>query len=122
VNGVTVQSYWSQQDHACVIPVNLVFEFEVTSIRRSRAGALMSPIDEVAGINHTEKQPFRMTQAEVIAAIDRGDRVFIKRKNGREINVGVHIHFPPWSLQGVRYITTNPKNARADQLLGLPKQ
>jgi hypothetical protein len=122
VNGVTVQSYWSQQDHACVIPVNLVFEFEITSIRRSRAGALMYPIDEVAGINHTEQQPFRMTQAEVIAAVDRGDRVFIKGKNGREVDVKVHIHFPPWSLQGVRYITTSPKNARADQLLGLPEE
>ena len=122
VNGVTVQSYWSQQDQACVVPVNLVFELEITSIRRSRAGALVHPIGEVAGINHTAKQPFRMTQAEVIAAIDRGDRVFIKRKNGREVSVGVQIHFPPWSLQGVRYITTSPKNARADQLFGLPKE
>ena len=83
---------------------------------------MICAIDEVAGINHTAKQPFRMTQAEVIAAIDRGDRVFIKRKNGREVDVRVHIHFPPWSLQAVRHITTSPKAARADQLLGLPEE
>jgi hypothetical protein len=120
VNGVTVQSYWSEQDHACVIPVNLVFELEVTSVRRARAAsALMHPIEEVVGINHTEKRPFRMTQAELIAAIDRGDHVYVSGRNGRKTDVQVHVHFPPWSLQGVRYITTSPKNARADQLLYL---
>lgn len=120
VNGVTVQSYWSEQDHACVIPVNLIFELEVTSVRLARAAsALMHPIEEVVGINHTEKQPFRMTQADLIAAIDRGDHVYVKSPNGRKTDVQVHVHFPPWSLQGVRYITTSPKNARADQLLYL---
>ena len=120
VNGVTVQSYWSQQDQACVIPINLVFEFEITNIRLTRdGGGLMHPIDGVTGINHTAKQPFRMTHAEVIEEIDRGSRVFIKGKNGREVDVAAHIYFPPWSLQGVRYITTNPKNGRGDQLLSL---
>jgi hypothetical protein len=120
INGVTVQSYWSQQDQACVIPINITFVFEITNVSLMRDGAgLMHPIDHVMGINHTADHPFRMTQAEVIAEIDRGSRVFVKGKNGREVDVAAHIYFPPWSLQGVRYITTNPKNGRGDQLLGL---
>lgn len=121
VNGVTVQSYWSQQDQACVIPVNLRFELEVTGIRTARRSALLHPIDELVGINHTEKAPFRMSQAECIHAIDRGDHVFIADRNGRHTDVHVHIHFPPWSLQGIRYITTSPHDPRNDKLLSLPQ-
>jgi hypothetical protein len=119
VNGVTVQSYWSQQDQACVVPVNLRLVLEVTGIRMAARSALLHPIEEVVGVNHTSKEQFRMTQAEVIQAIDRGDDVFVTDEKGRRSQVHVHIHFPPWSLQGVRYITTSPDNPRNDRLLRL---
>jgi len=41
--------------------------------------------------------------------------------DGSRADVRVHIHFPPWSLQGTRYISTNPDNTRADNLLFLPE-
>lgn len=121
VNGVTVQSYWSQQDEACVIPINLVFEFEITNVRRLKGrSALVHPIEELVGINRTEDKPFRMTQDEVIAAIDRGDKFYVAGPNGKKLALEAHIHFPPWSLQGVRYLTTNAKDPRADHLYQLP--
>lgn len=122
VNGVTVQSYWSQQDRACVIPINLVFEFEITNVRRLRgASALAHPIQELVGINRTENVPFRMSQDECIASLDRGNRFYVAGPNGRKLEVEAHIHFPPWSLQGVRYLTTNAKDPRADRLFELPE-
>jgi hypothetical protein len=122
VNGVTVQSYWSQQDDACVIPINLVFEFEITNVRRLRGrSALAHPIEEVIGINRTEDEPFRMTQAECIASIDRGNKFYVAGPNGKKLPIEAHIHFPPWSLQGVRYLTTNAKDPRADHLFQLPE-
>ena len=41
--------------------------------------------------------------------------------SGTQTDVRIHIHFPPWSLQGTRYISTNPDNTRADNLLSLPE-
>jgi hypothetical protein len=121
VNGVTVQSYWSQQDQACVIPVNIRFKLEVTGIRKLRTRALYHPVEEVAGINRTDRTRFRMTQEQLINAIDRGDHVYLLDRDGKEVDVQAHVYFPPWSLQGVRYITTNPANPRADKLLELPE-
>lgn len=122
VNGVTVQSYWSQQDRACVVPVNLVFELEVTNVRRLRGrSALTHPIDELIGVNRTDDVPFRMSQEECIASLDRGNRFYISGPKGRKIDIQAHIHFPPWSLQGVRYLTTNADDPRADRLFQLPE-
>ena len=121
VNGVTVQSYWSQSDQACVIPANLKLEMQITCIHKNPRFDPYHPIREVGGINRTQNIPFRMTQAQCIQSIDRGNHFFVAGPNGREVDVRVHVHFPPWSLQGIRYIATDPDNTRADNLLYLPE-
>ena len=63
-----------------------------------------------------------MTQLQCIQSIDRGNHFFVVDANGDQADVRVHIHFPPWSLQGTRYIATNPDNTRADNLLYLPER
>jgi len=119
VNGVTVQSYWSQIDQACVIPADIPLEMQITCIHKTPRNDPYHPIRQVGGINRTQNIPFRMSQADCIRSIDRGNHFFVTAPNGTQADVRVHIHFPPWSLQGTRYISTNPDNTRADNLLSL---
>ncbi|MGZ6790526.1 MAG: DUF3892 domain-containing protein [Mycobacteriaceae bacterium] len=121
VNGVTVQSYWSQNDQACIIPANIPLEMQITCIHKNPRNDPYHPIRQVGGINHTQNTNFRMTQLQCIQSIDRGNHFFVVDANGDRADVRVHIHFPPWSLQGTRYIATNPDNTRADNLLYLPE-
>jgi hypothetical protein len=121
VNGVTVQSYWSQQDQACVIPVNIPLEMQITCIHKNPRNDPYHPIREVGGTNHTQNIPFRMSQLACIESIDRGNHFYVLGPDGSRADVRVHIHSPPWSQQGHRYIATNPDNTRADNLLYLPE-
>jgi hypothetical protein len=121
VNGVTVQSYWSQSDRACVIPVNLTLEMQITHIHKSPRNDAFHPIRAVAGMNLTQNIPFRMTQQECIASIDRGNHFFVVGSDGSRADVRVFIHFPPWNRQGTRYIATVEDNSKADNLLSLPE-
>ncbi len=121
VNGVTVQSYWSQTDQACVIPADIPLEMEITCVHKTPRNDPYHPIRQVGGINRTQNIAFRISQADCIRSIDRGNHFFVTAPNGTRADVRVHIHFPPWSLQGTRYISTNPDNTRADNLLSLPE-
>jgi hypothetical protein len=121
VNGVTTQSYWSQQDQACVIPANIPLQMQITCINMTPSIDPYPPIREVGGINRTQNIPFRMSQADCINSIDRGNRFFVMGPGGSQADVHVYVHFPPWSLQGIRYIATNPDNPRSDSLHSLPE-
>jgi len=121
VNGVTVQSYWSQSDRACVIPANLQLSMQITCIHKNPRNDPAHPIRTVGGINLTQNIPFRMTQAQCIQSIDRGNQFFVIGADGSRADVRVLIHFPPWGLQGIRYIATVADNSRADNLLSLPE-
>lgn len=121
VNGVTVQSYWSQVDKACVIPANLVLSMQITCIHKNPRTDPAHPIRMVGGTNLTQNIPFRMTQLECIQSIDRGNRFFVVGADGSQAEVKVFIHFPPWGLQGIRYIATVADRSRADNLLSLPE-
>jgi hypothetical protein len=121
VNGVTVQSYWSQSDQACVIPADIPLEMQITCIHKTPRNDPYHPIRQVGGINRTQNIPFRISQADCIRSIDRGNHFFVIAPDVTRADVHVHIHFSPWSLQGTRYIATNPDNTRADNLLDLPE-
>ncbi len=121
VNGVTVQSYWSQSDRACVIPVNLKLEMQITFIHKDPRNDAFHPIQAVGGMNLTQNIPFRMSQKECIASIDRGNKFFVIGADGSRAEVKVFIHFPPWNRQGIRYIATVADNSKADNLLSLPE-
>ena len=121
INGVTVQSYWSQQDKACVIPVDKKLEMEITCIHKMPRNDSFHPIAKVGGINRTENKPFQMTQKEVIQSIDRGNHFFVTNPAGGTIDVKVFVHFAPWDLAGRRYIATVADNTKRDNLLSLPE-
>ncbi|GLH72695.1 hypothetical protein GETHLI_11970 [Geothrix limicola] len=121
VNGVTVQSYWSQSDKACVIPVNIPLTMQITFIHKNPRNDMFHPIRNVGGMNLTQNIPFRMTQQECIASIDRGNKFFVVGADGTRADVRVFIHFPPWHRQGIRYIATVEDNSKADNLLSLPE-
>ena len=121
VNGVTVQSYWSQSDQACVIPAEIPLDMQITCIHKAPRNDPFHPIREVAGVNHTQDISFRMTQADCIRSIDRGNHFFVIGADGTRAEVRVFIHFPPWSLQGTRYIATVADKSHADNLLSLPE-
>jgi hypothetical protein len=121
VNGVTVQSYWSQTDKACVIPVNLVLEMQITHIHKIPRFDPGHPIRSVSGLNLTQNIPFHLTQKECIASIDRGNKFFVVGSDGSRDEVKVFIHFPPWNLQGIRYIATVADQSKMDNLLSLPE-
>jgi len=121
VNGVTVQSYWSQSDKACVIPVNLTLSMQITAIHKNPRNDPGHPIRSVSGMNLTQNAPFTMSQKDCIASIDRGNRFFVVGADGSQAEVKVFIHFPPWNLQGIRYIATVADRSTADNLLSLPE-
>ncbi len=121
VNGVTVQSYWSQIDKACVIPANIPLSMQITCIHKNPRNDIAHPIRSVGGINRTENVPFRMSQLECIESIDRGNSFFVVGADGSRAEVKVFIHFPPWNRRGIRYIATVEDNSKADNLLSLPE-
>jgi len=121
VNGVTVQSYWSQQDKACIIPVEEKLEMEITCIHKNPRNDEFHPISQVGGFNHTENKSFLMSQQDCIRSIDRGNHFFVQNPNGGVAEVRVFIHFLPWSRSGKRYIATVADNTKIDNLLSLPE-
>jgi hypothetical protein len=121
VNGVTVQSYWSQQDRACVIPNNVSVTRQITCISKRFRKDAFHPLSAVGGIDLRTKLQFRMSQKDCIREIDGGNRFFVVGADGSQASVGVLLHFPPEHPEGTRYIATAPDNSKADNLLSLPE-
>jgi hypothetical protein len=123
LNGVAVQSYWSQRDTACIIPLQRPVRKQITCIRKNPRSDIRHPIRAVGGMTVSLKKnvPFLITQSECIRQIDAGDTFFVVDKNGNAAEVRVYIHFPPWNLQGTRYIATVPDASKDDNLLALPE-
>jgi hypothetical protein len=121
VNGVTVQSYWSQQDQACVIPNNLAVRRQITCIRKPFRHDAFHPLGEVGGIDLRTGLPFRMSQKDCIREIDGGNPFFVVGADGSQAPVGVFMHFPPGHPEGTRYIATLGDSSKADNLLSLPE-
>ena len=63
VNGVTVQSYWSNTYGACIIPKFVpVIERQITCIRKHEHGDINHPIRWVSGLDVPSSQAFQMTK------------------------------------------------------------
>lgn len=123
LNGVTVQSYWSAQDNACVVPTPMpVIARQITCI--SKRDELDNPkenIEYVGGVHIPSGFGFRMSQQDVITRIESGEEFFVMAPDGQQAQVIVRTHFPPWAPQGTKYITTAPDDTTTDNLLSLPK-
>jgi uncharacterized protein DUF3892 len=119
VNGVTVQSYWSGADNACVVPVFQPGNWQVTCISKSFRKDAFHPLARVGGIK--DGRPFTLTQKEAIAKIDAGERFFVVGPGG-QVGIDVFLHYPPGhEVFGTRYIATLPDATTADNLLSLPE-
>jgi hypothetical protein len=121
VNGVTVQSYWSQQDQACVIPTNIPVTRQITCIRKRFRRDAFHPLEFVGGSDLRTGLPFQMSQKDCIKEIDGGNPFFVVGADGSRASVGAFIHFPPGHPEGTRYIATVPDASKADNLLSLPE-
>lgn len=120
VNGVTVQSYWSQQDKACIIPVDKKLDMEITCIHKIPRNDRYNHIQSVGGFNHTQNVNFRMSQRDCIASIDRGNNFFVKGPHGN-VPVVVISKVQPDTGLFTRYIATVADDTKADNLLSLPE-
>lgn len=133
VNGISVQSYWSDEDKACIIPIDIpVRHRRVTCIHK---GALaqtpeeerirhLDPhlaISQVSGISLETNTPFVKTQKEAIAEIESGVNYFVIGDDGSRADVIVKMVFPPWEPWGVKCIATIPDDSTEDNLLSLPE-
>lgn len=121
LNGVVVQSYWSQADLACVIPMNVPVRKQITCIHKVPRDDTRHSIQLVGGFTLQTGQAFVMSQLECIIEIDRGNTFFVVGSDGSEAEVKVFIHFPPWQPSGMRYIATVPDASLGDNLLSLPE-
>jgi hypothetical protein len=123
LNGVTVQSYWSQVDNACIIPLQRSVRKQITCVRKIPRNDPHHAIRYVGGVTVSLKnnESFLISQGECINQIDQGDTFFVVGPDGSQAEVKVYLHFPPWGLQGIRYIATVPDNTKTDNLLSLPE-
>jgi hypothetical protein len=123
LNGVTVQSYWSAQDNACVVPTAVpVVARQITCIsKRTELDDPKENIQYVGGVHVPSGFGFRMYQRDVITRIENGEHFFVMAPDGQQAQVIVRTHFPPWAPQGTKYITTAADNTTADNLLSLPR-
>ncbi len=122
LDGVTLQSYWSAQDNACVIPMPVAVEArQITCV--AKRDALDDPeenIKYVGGVHVPSGYYFMMDQSEVITRIESGEQFFVEG-GGEKAQVIVKTHFPPWAPQGTKFITTVADDTTADNLLSLPE-
>jgi len=125
-NGVLVNSYWSQEDNACVVPDWVTIRNrQITCIRKNPRVDPHHAIKLVGGTSVESGQPFFVTQEQCIKDIDSGVRYFVVGADGSRADVEVRAWFPPWLPPGVhqasRFIATKPDKSAADNLLSLPE-
>jgi hypothetical protein len=134
VSGVSVSSYWSDEDKACVVPIDVpVKNRQIDCINKGipmtndPAAVRVAHLDPhiaiwaVGGVSLETRQRFSRTQKDVIKDIQQGMNYFVVGKDGSRAKVIVRIVFPPWNAQGVVCIATTPDRSIEDNLLSLPE-
>ena len=122
LNGATVESYWSAEDQACIVPQPEVIDaWQIECFHKKWGDDNPNEnIFYVGGHHRPTGVKFWMAQTEVIARIENGDAFYVVGADGSEAGVIVRTHYPPWAPQGTKYITTAPDNSKEDNLLSLP--
>lgn len=111
LNGVTVQSYWSKIDNACVVPDHIGDDFEVKWIYRPHR------IEWLGGTMGDGTQ-WQMPRQQVMNRIRAGDQFFVKGpQSGDTVLVGIY-YLDATHL----YLATAPDGAADDNLLSLPQR
>jgi hypothetical protein len=111
LNGVTVQSYWSRMDNACVVPDGLHTVYQVQWIYRP------SHIEWLGGIDQ-DGAPWQYTREMVMIHIRAGDEFVVHgSSSGRTSHVGIYYLDAAHS-----YVATNTDGSPDDNLLSLPQR
>jgi hypothetical protein len=123
INGVTVQSYWSKEDNACIVPIPVPVESRQIMCVDKGGRALSDPkhhIAYVGGVHIPSQTPFTMDLIEVITRIDMGQTFFVD-VDGHQARVIVKDDASPWAAKGNKIIATAPDDTKVDNLLSLPQ-
>jgi Protein of unknown function (DUF3892) len=115
LNGVTVQSYWSKSDNACVIPYLTPDSYEVRWISKPSA---IGHIEWFGGVRPDGSQ-WQMARNELMSRVQAGDRFTVHGPvSGKTSTVGIYYRgdvFHP-------YLGTSADGVPDDNLLALPQQ
>jgi hypothetical protein len=115
LNGVTVQSYWSKSDNACVIPYLQPDAYQVHWIYKP------SPIGHIEWFGGTrpDGSAWQMARNEMMARVRAGDRFTVHGPvSGKDSVVGIYYRgdiFHP-------YLGTSADGVLDDNLLSLPSR
>jgi hypothetical protein len=113
LNGVTVQSYWSAIDNACVIPDRVGDDFEVTWIYRPNR-------IEWLGGTMGNGTPWQLPRAQIMTRIRAGDQFFVRSiQPGSTAKTLVGIYYLDKTHP---YLATAPDGTTQDNLLALPQR
>jgi len=109
LNGVLVQSYWSNSDNACVVPDSSFTTFAVEWIDRPRRIEWLGGTDQ-------DGNAWQLPRNAVMDRIRAGDRFIVKGAvSGRVSTVGIHY------LDATHpYLATSMDGVVDDNLLALP--
>jgi hypothetical protein len=85
VDGVTVQSYWSTQDNACIVPYNQSVSYRVTCITKIHPHTdPYSAITWLGGTKNTDGSAWNLSVPEVMRLLDGGDRFYVHGADGSQ--------------------------------------
>ena len=85
VDGVTVQSYWSTQDNACIVPYNQSVSYRVTCITKIHPHTdPYSAITRLGGTKDTDGSAWNLSATEVMRLMDGGDRFYVHGADGSQ--------------------------------------
>jgi hypothetical protein len=115
MNGIscTVQSYWSKEDNACVLPVSPPKNaaLDIVAVRKVYSRSLR--LDYISRVKAQDAAGlvYWLFRSEVIDAISsNGNRFFVNGDDGTRSEVMIESH----------YIRTRPDASKRDNLLSLP--
>lgn len=121
VDGVTVQSYWSTQDNACIVPYNQSVSYRVTCITKTHPHTdPYQAITRLGGTKDTDGSAWNLTLEQVIQLMDSGDRFYVHAADGSQSDLEAYLYFPTPTSHGNRHVRTKRDWSTEDNLLTLP--
>jgi hypothetical protein len=122
VDGVTVQSYWSTADNACIVPYNQATSYRVTCITKIQP--VTDPyraITRLGGVKDSDGSAWQLAVGDVIKLLDAGDRFYVHGADGSQSDLEAYLYFPSPSSRGNRHVRTKRDWSIKDNLLSLPQ-
>jgi hypothetical protein len=128
VDGIAVQSYWSEKDQACVIPYYVDHGFphsvpvsgarlKVTGIRRTYSKKQRVSYISEFQVQDPNGNVSHLSQADAEALLlQKKNTFYVHGNDGTEADVKIYTR----PVTGSTYLATVPDESKADNLLSLP--